>query len=93
MSEEAVSPERAVMIRLRARLAVVERAAWFGMVHAMRTKPSETVAYIASERERCAEGFGAKGWASDLTRAERAMLAAEVDSGLEQLVKDAAEGA
>ena len=91
--ESEVSPERAVMIRLRARLAVVERAAWFGLVHAMRTKPSEPVAYLASERERCAEGFGAGGWASDLSEAERALLAAEVDAGLVQLGEDAREGA
>ncbi len=89
MSEDAVSAERAVMIRLRARLAVVERAAWFGLVHAMRTRAAETEAYIASERARCADGFGAKGWASDLSEAERKMLAAEVDSGLAQLLEDA----
>lgn len=92
MNDEAVSPERAVMIRLRARLAVVERAAWFGMVEAMRTRPAQTVAYIASERERCTEGFGSRGWASDLTDAERRMLAAEVDAGLAQLVTDATDG-
>ena len=89
MSDDSVSPERAVMIRLRARLAVVERAAWFGLVHAMRTRPEETEAFIGSERARCAEGFGGKGWAGDLTEAERAMLAAEVDSGLAQLLEDA----
>ena len=89
MSDDTVSAERAVMIRLRARLAVVERAAWFGLVQAMRTRPAETEAYIASERARCTDGFGAKGWASDLSGAERAMLAAEVDSGLAQLLEDA----
>ncbi len=89
VSEDAVTAERAVMIRLRARLAVVERAAWFGLVHAMRTRPEETEAFIGSERARCAEGFGAKGWAGDLTEAERAMLAQEVDAGLAQLLEDA----
>lgn len=86
---ETVDPDKAVAIRLRARLAVVERAAWFGLVHAMRTRPEETEAFIASERERCAEGFGGKGWAGDLTDAERAMLAAEVDKGLAELLADA----
>ena len=91
---DTVDPEKAVAIRLRARLAVVERAAWFGLVHAMRTRPEETEAYIASERTRCAEGFGekdagGKGWAGDLTPAERAMLAAEVDKGLAELLADA----
>lgn len=86
---ETVDPDKAVAIRLRARLAVVERAAWFGLVHAMRTRPEETEAFIASERERCTEGFGGKGWASDLTEAERAMLAAEVDKGLAELLADA----
>jgi hypothetical protein len=89
VTEEAVTVERAVTIRLRARLAVVERAAWFGLVHAMRTRSEETEAFIGSERARCAEGFGEKGWASDLTEAERAMLAREVDAGLEQLLRDA----
>ena len=84
-----VSPERAVMIRLRARLAVVERAAWFGLVHAMRTRPAETEAYLAAERAKCAEGFGQRGWAADLTDAERAMLGAEVDAGLAVLIADA----
>ena len=45
-----VDPDRAVMIRLRARLAVVERAAWFGLVQAMRTQPAETEAYLTAER-------------------------------------------
>ncbi|GJE61169.1 hypothetical protein [Methylobacterium trifolii] len=89
MSDEPVSPERAVHIRLRARLAVVERAAWFGLVQAMRTQPAETEAYIASERARCAEGFAGAAWSRDLTAPERAMLAAEVDSGLADLLKDA----
>lgn len=89
MSADGVDPDKAVQIRLRARLAVVERAAWFGLVHALRTRPAETEAYIASERARCAEGFGAKGWAGDLTEGERKMLAAEVDAGLAQLLEDA----
>ena len=89
MSADAVDPEKAVHIRLRARLAVVERAAWFGLVHAMRTRPAETEAYIAAERARCAEGFGGRGWAKDLTDAERKMLADEVDAGLAQLLADA----
>lgn len=84
-----VSPERAVMIRLRARLAVVERAAWFGLVQAMRTQPAETEAYLAAERAKCAEGFGQRGWAADLTEAERHMLGAEVDAGLAGLIADA----
>ena len=89
MSDAAFDPDRAVHIRLRARLAVVERAAWFGLVHALRTRPTETEAYIASERARCAAGFGGKGWAGDLTDLERAMLASEVDAGLAQLLSDA----
>ncbi|MGU3663762.1 hypothetical protein ACLBX9_06180 [Methylobacterium sp. A49B] len=89
MSGDGIDPEKAVAIRLRARLAVVERAAWFGLVHAMKTRPAETEAYIASERTRCAEGFGGGAWAKDLTDAERAMLAEEVDAGLAQLIEDA----
>ncbi|KQP03518.1 hypothetical protein ASF28_20210 [Methylobacterium sp. Leaf99] len=84
-----VAPDRAVMIRLRARLAVVERAAWFGLVEAMRTRPAETEAYLTAERAKCAEGFGQRGWAADLTNAERAMLGAEVDAGLAALITDA----
>lgn len=88
MSDE-VSPERAVMIRLRARLAVVERAAWFGFAEAMRRQPAETEAYIEAQRAKCAAGFSGSTWARDLTDAERAMLGAEVDEGLAQLVIDA----
>ncbi|KQP80592.1 MULTISPECIES: hypothetical protein [unclassified Methylobacterium] len=84
-----IDPERAVMIRLRARLAVVERAAWFGLVQAMRTQPAETEAYLTAERAKCAEGFGQRGWAADLTEAERRMLGAEVDAGLAGLIADA----
>ncbi len=91
IDSDAVSPERAVMIRLRARLAVVERAAWFGFQHAMRTQAAETEAFIASERARCAEGFAGPNWSKDLTPAERALLGAEVDAGLAQLVADAKE--
>ncbi|MCE4224837.1 hypothetical protein HCU64_13820 [Methylobacterium sp. C25] len=91
MMSDEVSPDRAVMIKLRARLAVVERAAWFGFQHAMRTQPTETEAFIASERARCAEGFAGPNWAKDLTAAERALLGAEVDSGLAQLLADARE--
>ena len=89
MSDDRIDPDKAVAIRLRARLAVVERAAWFGMVHAMKTRPEETEAYIASERARCTEGFGSGAWAKDLTDAERTMLAEEVDAGLAQLIEDA----
>ncbi|MCJ2071229.1 hypothetical protein MKK75_20940 [Methylobacterium sp. J-030] len=86
---DGIDPDKAVAIRLRARLAVVERAAWFGMVHAMKTRPAETEAYIASERARCTDGFGSGAWAKDLTDAERKMLADEVDAGLAQLIEDA----
>jgi hypothetical protein len=89
MSDDGIDPDKAVAIRLRARLAVVERAAWFGLVHAMKTRPEETEAYIASERARCTEGFGSGAWAKDLTDAERKMLADEVDAGLAQLIEDA----
>lgn len=86
---EIVDPARAAEVRLRARLAVVERAAWFGFVEAMRARPDATAAFIDSERARCREGFGSGAWAKDLTTAERALLGAEVDAGLAQLVEDA----
>ncbi len=89
MSEDTVSPERTAAIRLRARLAVVERAAWAGFVRAMRDHPEETEAFIADERARCVEGFAGPNWAKDLNSAERALLGAEVDAGLAQLVEDA----
>jgi hypothetical protein len=71
MSDDGIGADKAAALRLRARLAVVERAAWFGLVHAMRTRPAETEAYITSERARCTEGFGSGAWAKDLTDAER----------------------
>ena len=89
MSDSGIDADKAVAIRLRARLAVVERAAWFGLVHAMKTRPAETEAYFASERARCTEGFRSGAWAKDLTDAERRMLAAEVDAGLAQLLEEA----
>ena len=89
MSDAGIDPDKAAAIRLRARLAVVERAAWVGLVHAMKTRPAETEAYIASERARCTDGFGSGAWAKDLTDAERKMLADEVDAGLAQLIEDA----
>ena len=89
MSDDGIDADKAAALRLRARLAVVERAAWFGLVHSMRTRPAETEAYITSERARCTEGFGSGAWAKDLTDAERKMLADEVDSGLAQLLEDA----
>jgi hypothetical protein len=92
MADDDVSPDRAVMIRLRARLAVVERAAWAGFSEAMRTRPAETEAYIAAERAKCVDGFGARGWGPDLTEAERRMLGAEVDAGLAALIADAKAG-
>lgn len=85
----AVDPARAVEMRLRARLAVVERAAWFGFVAAMRADPAGTEAAIAAERARCREGFGSGAWAKDLSPAERALLGAEVEAGLVRLVEDA----
>jgi hypothetical protein len=87
--EGAIDPARAVEMRLRARLAVVERAAWFGFVAAMRADPAGTEAAIESERARCREGFGGGAWAKDLTNAERALLGSEVDAGLAGLVEDA----
>lgn len=90
MAEDATrDPARAAEIRLRARLAVVERAAWFGFVAAMRARPEATAAFIESERARCREGFGSGAWAKDLTEAERAFLGTEVDAGLARLVEDA----
>ena len=89
MSGDGIDPDKAAAIRLRARLAVVERAAWFGLVHAMKTRPAETEAYIAAERTRCTQGFGSGAWAKDLSDAERTMLAEEVDAGLAQLIEDA----
>lgn len=87
--EGAVDPARAVEMRLRARLAVVERAAWFGFVAAMRADPAGTETAIESERARCRDGFGGGAWAKDLTNAERALLGSEVDAGLAGLVEDA----
>jgi hypothetical protein len=87
--EGAIDPARAVEMRLRARLAVVERVAWFGFVAAMRADPAGTEAAIESERARCREGFGGGAWAKDLTNAERALLGSEVDAGLAGLVEDA----
>lgn len=87
--DETVDPGRAVAVGLRARLAVVERTAWFGFMHAMRERPEETQAFIEAERVRCREGFGSGAWAKDLTAAERALLGEEVDAGLAQLVEDA----
>ena len=86
---EEISPARAAEIRLRARLAVVERAAWFGFVEAMRARPAETQGFIAAERTRCRDGFASGAWAKGLTAAERALLGEEVDQGLAQLVEDA----
>ena len=79
MSDDQIDPDKAVAIRLRARLAVVERAAWFGMVHAMKTRPAETEAYIASERARCTEGFGSGAWAKDLTDAATDLASSTID--------------
>ncbi|UMY18298.1 hypothetical protein MMB17_02805 [Methylobacterium organophilum] len=89
MSSDEIGLDKAAAIRLRARLAVVERAAWFGFVQAMRVAGPETEAAIEAERVRCQEGFASGRWATDLTRAEQIMLGEEVDAGLARLVADA----
>ena len=87
--DDEIGESAAAAIRLRARLAVVERAAWFGFVRAMREDGAGTEAAIASERARCSEGFASGLWAKDLSKAEQMMLGAEVDAGLARLVSDA----
>ena len=64
MSDDTVDPARAVHVRLRARLAVVERAAWFGLVHALRghrRAPSPSSNDDASVRNRTASSRGTDG--------------------------------
>ena len=63
--EETVDPVRAVEMRLRARLAVVERTAWFGFVQAMRARPEETQAFIEAEARKWLPIIRASGASAD----------------------------
>ena len=75
-----LSPERLELLRLRARLVAVERAALAALELVLRMRPEDLEIFLESRRKLLAEGYLDETFAPDLTDpAERAFVAQEVE--------------
>lgn len=80
MTDGDVSPERAELLTLRARLVVTERAALAALEAMLLIRPEQLTIILESTRRRLAEGYLDETFASDLTNpAERNFVANEVE--------------
>jgi hypothetical protein len=79
MSDD-ITPERAEILRLRARIVAVERAALAALELVLRIRPEELEAFLESRRLELSRSYLDKTFASDLAEpAERAFVAKEVE--------------
>jgi hypothetical protein len=78
---DEITPERAEILRLRARIVALERAVLAALEVALRIRPEELEKFLESRRLELSRGYLDEKFASDLERpAERAFVAKEVDS-------------
>jgi len=83
---DAIRPERAELLRLRARLVAVERAALAALEIALRIRPEDLEIFLESRRKILAEGYLDKTFAPDLIDpGERAFVAQEVEHQMRAL--------
>ena len=86
-----ISPERAELLRLRARIVVVERAALAALELVLRVRPEDLKVFLESRRRILAEGYLDETFAPDLTdRDERTFIAKEVERLMRALQSDMA---
>ena len=86
MSDETVSPERAELLALRARVAVLERIAWLGVVMSAQLKRGSTLAYLEAKRAEYAAGLTDGSAAPELPPAERAILGDRADALFRRII-------
>lgn len=78
---DKISPERAEILRLRARIVAMERAVLATLELVLLIKPNELEAFLESRRKELSQAYLDDAFASDLAdRAERAFVAEEVES-------------
>ena len=79
MNDE-ITPERAELLRLRARLVAVERAALAALEISLRLRPEALEIFLESARKGLEEAYLDETFAPDLTNpAERVFVAKEVE--------------
>ena len=80
MNNDELSPERAELLTLRARIVVAERAALAGLELMLRIRPEQLTVVLEATRRGLAEGYLDETFAPDLRNpAERAFVAKEVE--------------
>ena len=88
MVDETTRATRDEILSLRARVAVLERAAWLGVVMSAQLKRGATLAYLDAKRTELAEGLAAGTLARDLTdEPERALLAQKAEALFARLIE------
>jgi hypothetical protein len=80
MNDDELSPERAELLTLRARVVVAERAALAALEAMLLIRPEQLTVILESTRKRLAEGYLDETFAADLHHpVERAFVANEVE--------------
>jgi hypothetical protein len=75
-----INPQRAELLRLRARIVAVERATLAALELALLIKPKELEAFLESRRKELSQSYLDETFATDLADpAERAFVAEEVE--------------
>lgn len=83
---EALPPERAELLALRARVAVLERLAWLGVVMSAQLKRGSTLAYLEAKRAEYVAGLADGSAAPELTGPERAFLEGKADALFRRII-------
>ncbi|MDB5596316.1 MAG: hypothetical protein JWM36_3277 [Hyphomicrobiales bacterium] len=80
MEHLSIDPTRAEILRLRARIVVLEKASLAALELALRIRPEDLTLTIELARSRLDEGYHDVEFARDVTsEAERTFLATEVE--------------
>jgi hypothetical protein len=76
---DEITPERAEILRLRARIVAVERAALAALELVLRIRPEELESFLESRRLQLSRGYLDETFATDLGPDERVFVAKEVE--------------
>ena len=84
---EALPSERAELLALRARIAVLERVAWLGVVMSAQLKRGSTLAYLDAKRTEYAAAIADGSSAREIAAPhERAYLAEQADELFRRII-------
>jgi hypothetical protein len=86
VEDEGVGPDRAELLALRARVAVLERVAWLGVVMSAQLKRGSTLAYLEAKRAEYAENLADGSAAPEMSQAERDYLGARADGLFRRII-------